>query len=70
MDVVVEVRLMTLPVMTSVMVIRYSVMTPLISLTGGGAHDSEMEVELAGASVTFCGELDGAGKQSVLVAIA
>ena len=59
-DVVVAVRVMTLPVMTSVIVIRYSVMTPLISFIGGGAHDSETEVELAGRSVTFWGELDGA----------
>ena len=60
MDVVVEVRLKTLPVMTSVMVIRYSLMTPLTSLNGGGVHDSVMEVELAGVSTTFRGGLDGA----------
>ncbi len=60
MDVVVEVRVMTLPVMTSVMVIRYSVMTPLMSSVGGEAQDSEKEVELAGASTTFWGGLDGA----------
>ena len=52
---------MTLPVTTSVMVIRYMVMTPLTSFTGGGAQESKMDVELAGVSVMFWGGLDGAG---------
>ena len=59
-DVVVEVRLNTLPVMTSVMVIRYSLTTPLTSLNGGGAHDSEMDEELVGVRTIFWGELEGA----------
>ena len=60
MDVVVEVSLMILPVITSVMVMRYSVTIPLMSSEGGGSHDREMEVELAGESTTFWGGLDGA----------
>ena len=54
---------MTRPVTTSVMLIRYSAITPLMSLAGGGAQDSEMEVELTGDSRTFCGGLVGAGKE-------
>ena len=60
MDVVVDTRLMTLPVMTSVMVMRYSVMTPLTSLLGGGPHDRPMDVELAGVSTMFWGGAVGA----------
>ena len=63
MDVVVEVSVMTRPVITSVMVIRYSVMTPLMSSDGGGAQESERDVELAGVSITFRGGLDGARKK-------
>ena len=61
-DVVVEVKVRTLLVITSVIVIRYSTMTPLISLATGGFHDRVMEVELAGVSTTFRGGLVGARK--------
>ena len=60
MDVVVDTRLMTLPVITSVMVMRYSVTTPFTSLAGGGPHDSPMDVELAGVSTIFWGGAVGA----------
>ena len=60
MDVVVEVRVMTRPVMISVMVILYSVMIPLISPAGGGAQDNVMEEELAGTSWMLWGGLVGA----------
>lgn len=62
MDIVVETRVMTLPVMTSVMVMRYSVMTPLMSPANGGAHNSPMDVELTGESTMFWGGLEGAEK--------
>lgn len=52
-EVVVDVKLITLPVTTSVMVIRYSVMTPLVLLEGGGDHVRLMEVELIGESWTL-----------------
>ena len=45
-DVVVEVRVSSLPVLTSVMLIRYSVTMPFKLLARGGDHDKEMEVEL------------------------
>ena len=45
-DVVVEVRVSSLPVLTSVMLIRYSVIMPFKLLARGGDHDNEMEVEL------------------------
>lgn len=62
MEVVDEVRVMILPVSTSVMVILYSMTIPLTSPEGGGNHDRRMEVEVAGVSITFCGGLEGAGK--------
>ena len=61
-EVVVEFKVMFLLVMTSVMVMRYSLMIPLMSAVGGVAHDSTMEVELTGVSVMFWGGLDGAGE--------
>ena len=60
MDVVVEVRVSTLPVLTSVMLIRYSVTMPFRLLARGGDHDKEMEVELAAETVNPSGALDGA----------
>lgn len=59
-DVVMEVRVMIRPVMTSVMVILYSVMMPFVSPTGGGTQESVMDVELAGASWMLWGGLVGA----------
>ena len=50
----------TRPVATSVMLIRYSTMTPLMSAAGGGAQVRDMEVELTGASTTLRGGLVGA----------
>lgn len=63
MDVVVETKMMTLPVMTSVIVIRYSVMTPFMSPEGGAPHDSPIDVELTGDSTMFWGGLVGAEKE-------
>ena len=60
MEATVELKLMILPVLTSVTMIWYNVMTPLVSFIGGGAHDSDIEVELTGATATCCGGLDGA----------
>ncbi len=60
MEVVVEVRVMTLPVITSVMVILYSVMIPFWVLAGGGDQESPMDVELTGERTTFWGGLLGA----------
>ena len=56
-EVVVDVKLITLPVMTSVIIMRYSVMTPLMSFDGGGNHVRLMEVELTGESWTLWGGL-------------
>ena len=55
---------MILPVITSVMLIRYCVITPLMSVVGGGDQVSLIEVELTGDSTTFCGGLVGAGKKT------
>ena len=63
MEVVVLVRVMSLPVMTSVMLILYCVMTPFRSPAGGGDHEMLMDEELIGASLTFCGGLVGAGEK-------
>ena len=60
MDVVVKVRVSTLPVLTSVMLIRYSVIMPFKLLARGGDHDKEIEVELAAETVNPSGALDGA----------
>ena len=60
MDVVVEVRISSLPVLTSVMFIRYSVIMPFKLLARGGDHDKEMEVELAAETANPSGALDGA----------
>ena len=59
-EVVADVRLITLPVTTSVMMILYSVMTPLMSLAGGFDHVRLMEVELTGDICTLWGGLEGA----------
>ena len=59
-DVVVEVRVSTLPVLTSVMLIWYSVIMPFKLLARGGDHDKEMEVELAAETANLSGALDGA----------
>ncbi len=53
MEVVVEVRLMTLPVITSVKVILYSVITPFWVLAGGGDQESLMDMELTGERTKF-----------------
>lgn len=52
-EVVVEVKLISLPVITSVMMMWYSVMTPLMSLGGGGDHVRLMEVEVTTESRTL-----------------
>ena len=64
MDDVVEFKVIFIPVMTSVMVMRYSLIIPLMSAVGGGFHDKEMEVELTGANMTFWGGLDGAERKN------
>lgn len=56
----VDVRLITLLVMTSVMRMWYSLITPLMSLEGGGDHVRLIEVELTGRTWTLCGGLEGA----------
>ena len=60
MDVVVEVRVSSLPVLTSVMLMRYSVIMPFKLQARGGDHDKEMEVELAAETANLSGALDGA----------
>lgn len=67
MDVVVEVSVITLPVLTSVMLMRYSVTIPLRLPGKGGDHDREMEVELVGDTVKLSGALDGAIKRRIVV---
>ena len=62
MEVVVLVKVMTLPVMTSVMLILYCMMTPFRSPTGGGDHEMPMDEELVAESLTLCGGLVGAGE--------
>ena len=63
------VKVMTLPVMTSVMLILYCVMTPFWPPAGGGDHEMLMDEELIGASLTFCGGLEGAGENSKEISI-
>ena len=63
-DVVVEVRVSSLPVLTSVMLIWYSVIMPFKLLARGGDHDKEMEVELSVDTVNPSGALDGARKDT------
>ena len=67
MEVVVEVSVITLPVLTSVMLMRYSVMIPLRLLAKGGDHDREMEVELVGDTVKLSGALDGAIQRRIVI---
>ena len=69
MDVVVEVRVSTLPVLTSVMLIRYSVIMPFKLLARGGDHDKEMEVELAADTANPSGALDGARRRTRIINI-
>ena len=60
MDVVVDVRKKILPVSTSVMLILYSRMTPLLSDAGGGDQEIIIVSELVLDPVRFWGELLGA----------
>ncbi len=57
---------MTLPVITSVILILYCLMTPLMSLVGGGDQDMLIELELTEDSPTFCGEVLGAEQKQEL----
>ena len=59
-DVVVEVNVSSLPVSTSVMLIRYSVIMPFKLPARGGDHDKEIEVELVANTIKPSGALDGA----------
>ena len=61
-EVVGDVKFIVLPVITSVIMMRYSDITPLMSLEGGGDQVISMEVELTEESWTLCGGLDGAAK--------
>ena len=62
MDVVVDVSKKTLPVSISVMLIRYSRITPLVSDVGGGDQDRVIVSELILVPVRFWGELLGAAE--------
>ena len=55
MEVVVETRLKTRPVMTSMSVMWYSTITPFASLGRGGFHDRLREVDLTREVATFSG---------------
>ena len=57
---VVDVRKKILPVSTSVTLILYSRITPLVSDDGGGDQDSVIVSEFILVPVRFCGELLGA----------
>ena len=48
------------PVSSSVMLILYSVMIPLVSSRGGGAQESWMDVELMAVALISSGGADGA----------
>ncbi len=50
MEVVEDVRLNTLPVITSIIVMRYSEIIPFLSLLGGGDHAMLIEVDVTGES--------------------
>lgn len=60
MEVVVVVRVNTIPVSTSVTFTLYSRIIPFMLDEGGGDHDKEMVCEFILVPVRFCGEALGA----------
>ena len=53
-------RVNTVPVSTSVTLILYSLIIPLMSVDGGGDQEREIALEFKVVPVRFCGEALGA----------
>ena len=58
---VLDVKNSTLPVLISVMLILYSLITPFWSSEGGGSQERYITVELGTVPVNCCGGLVGTG---------
>jgi len=54
------VRVNTVPVSTSVTLILYSLIIPLVSVDGGGDQERKIALEFKLVPVRFCGEALGA----------